>query len=338
MLVLVGDVFDHLLTFESDEASLIDLWIARLLRLCLKFDVMVRVLEGTPSHDRKQSVRFRTNQEKLEKSGLGLVKMKYVEELSIEYIEEFGIHVLYVPDEWGLTTLDTFDQVQKLLEEHQLEQVDFAFMHGMFEYQCGYNAPNMEKMTHNSFAYHAIVKHLIFIGHVHTFSRNDRIIAQGSFDRLAHGEEEAKGFVRAVVNPTGDYQIEFIENETATRFVTVACTHDDAADNLIEIDRRVRDLPVESFVRVKALKNNPILSNMTVIRERWPQFHWSNLSEDTEQKKPSDVILDHKSVYIPLQINRQNIEEIVGKRLSVRNYDPDTVQRCLNNLHEIMRV
>ena len=332
ILFLAGDIFDHLLTMDSDDAAQIDLWIAKLLRNCIKYNVVVRILEGTPSHDRKQSISFPKHDEMLQKAKVGEVKMKYVDTLSIEYIEEFDIHVLYVPDEWKPSTQDTLDEVRALMAEMGLEQVDFAIMHGLFEYQLMADIPHIPR--HDSIAYHGLVKYLTFIGHIHTFSRNDRIIAQGSFDRLSHGEEEAKGFVRAVVQVNGDFELQFIENEDALKFITVVCTHDEVADSLIEIDRVVKRLPEGSFVRVQARWDNPILTNMNVIKERYPQFWWSSIGKDKEEKT-SQVILDHKSVYVPLQINRQNIHSVVQERLGQRKYDGDTIQRCMANLNEI---
>ena len=52
LVVLAGDVFDNGMPLSSEDVSHIDMWVAKLLRLCHKHKVMLRVLEGTPSHDR----------------------------------------------------------------------------------------------------------------------------------------------------------------------------------------------------------------------------------------------------------------------------------------------
>src|SRR5690606_24238089 len=95
-------------------------------------DVAVRVLEGTPSHDREQSKRFVVINESVGKIGADLV---YIDELSIRYEERFDMNLLFVPDELNHDPNITLAQVQELMAERNLEKVDFAFMHGQFEYQ-----------------------------------------------------------------------------------------------------------------------------------------------------------------------------------------------------------
>ena len=58
------------------------------------YNIILRILEGTPSHDWKQSKLF-IHLNDLTKAG---TDVKYIDSLSIEYIDKFGINVLY-PDE-----------------------------------------------------------------------------------------------------------------------------------------------------------------------------------------------------------------------------------------------
>lgn len=332
VLILAGDVWDQLLSFASPEGRLGVHWISTLLRRAAKYGVQIIVLEGTPSHDRRQSVWFTETANKLRQAGIEGIEVLYVDELAVKYLEKFDMHVLFVPDEWGPNTQDTLDQVRDLLAKEGLEQVDMAVMHGMFEYQLDADIPHIPR--HDSIAYHGLVKGPIFIGHVHTFSRHNRIIAQGSFDRLGQGEEEAKGFVRVHLHPSYDFECEFIENTGAQRYVTVTCSHDDVTDNLVAIERAVRDLPNDSFVRLSAPSGHAVLSNLAVLRERWPLLNWSTIAKDREVKK-QEVVLDHKKIYVPLVINRQNITEIVQTRLHNRGYPAELVQMSVLNLGEI---
>jgi DNA repair exonuclease SbcCD nuclease subunit len=105
-----GDVFDRLLNFPDNSVSEIESWINVFLRRCKALDIVVRVLEGTPSHDWKQSNVF----EKVNNIGKIDCDVKHVKNLSIEHIERFGINVLYVPDEWEPETDDTWKQVKDL--------------------------------------------------------------------------------------------------------------------------------------------------------------------------------------------------------------------------------
>ena len=58
LILLAGDIFDHLLTLPQEEVDEIQAWITELLAICAKYNILLRVLEGTPSHDWKQSRQF----------------------------------------------------------------------------------------------------------------------------------------------------------------------------------------------------------------------------------------------------------------------------------------
>src|SRR5690606_40929570 len=58
LILFAGDVFDRLLSFPSTEASEAADWFMDFLAMCQRRDIVVRVLEGTPSHDWKQSSFF----------------------------------------------------------------------------------------------------------------------------------------------------------------------------------------------------------------------------------------------------------------------------------------
>ena len=61
--------------------------------------------------------------------------MKYVDTLSVEHIEEWGINVLYVPDKIRTTVKEVYDDTIDLLKSLALSKVDFCIMHGAFAYQ-----------------------------------------------------------------------------------------------------------------------------------------------------------------------------------------------------------
>lgn len=308
LIVLGGDVFDDLLSLPREEVLDIDFWILDLLRLCKKHDILLYVLEGTPSHDWKQSQRFEAINT-MAKVGAAL---KYVTTLSIEYIERFNLNLLFVPDEWESTTEKTLAQVRELMQARDLEQVDYAFMHGQFEYQL----PEFVKaQKHSSEAYLALVKHLIFIGHVHRHSSFERIIAQGSFDRLAHGEEEPKGHVRATIHADGTYQVTFVENVGAKIFKTINCNAYGLDETLAVIDAAMQSVPENAFVRIEGHETNPIFSTFEVLVRRYPLITWSKLvHKDDEEEKV--VTLDMEDTYVPITITRDNIETLLMERLA----------------------
>ena len=337
LVFLAGDVFDDLLSLSGEDIQHIGSWIARLLRICARHNVMVRVLEGTPSHDRGQSEWFDIINEIHQKNSGKKADLKYVKELCIEHIAAFDLHVLYVPDEWCHTTEGTLSEVRELLEKNNLDKVDIACMHGQFSYQLPAHIPNIPR--HDENAYLEIVRHLIYIGHIHVHSRSDRIIAQGSFDRISHGEEGPKGFVTSIIHPDGTDETTFVVNETARKYITVTCHYEEVDENLKVIDRAVQDLPQESFVRIEAHYANAILTNLNTLRARWPLLVWSSIARDKDEKKNSQItILQEETLYVPIHIDRHNLSQLVMPRLIASGVSDDILQRCAANLLEMQKV
>jgi len=328
-IFLVGDVFDGLLNRADDDCMPIDMWIMDLLWLCKKHDIKLRVLEGTRSHDWKQSACFTTLNDGA-KIGCDL---QYVDKLSIVYEPDFDINILYVPDEWEPNPDDTYAQVLELMKAKGIDKVDFAFMHGQFEYQL---PPVVKAPKHSSEGYLKIVKYLIFIGHVHIHSVLDRIYAQGSFDRLSHGEEHAKGHIRATVHPDGDYEALFVENKDARKFITIECVGMDLDETLDEIQTKIKDLPVDSFVRVSCLEGNPLLENMHELALRWPLYTWSKikreLKEDTAEIEDNELSqLD----FIPITITPDNIVKLVTDRVRQRGVSLEILEMVERTVTEL---
>lgn len=327
MIVLAGDVFDSLLSLSGDDIWEIKIWVNHLLRLCKKHDIVLRVLEGTPSHDWKQSQLFPFIN-KIAKIGTDL---KYVKDLSIEYIERFGITVLYVPDEWAATTDHTLSQVHDLLRENNLTQVDYAFMHGSFDFQIpkGLNLPH-----HCSAAYLMIVKEHIFIGHEHTFSQFQHITAQGSFDRTAHGQEEPKGHVRFTRFPNGEKSLVFVETENAKKYVTVRCLGMNLDQTLEEVGRRVSKLPPGSFVRVESETSNPVFANMMMLSRHWPTFHWTKLPRGIDAQHVE--VIDDTDVYVPITLTKDNLADQLMDRLVAAAIPKDILAIAATIMKEVI--
>ena len=327
IIFLAGDVFDTLLSLPDTDVIEADIWIAYMLNLCAKHDIVLRVLEGTPSHDWKQSERFITIAKILSIP----VDVKYIKELSIEYIKRFDINVLYVPDEWQNTTERTLEDVKDLLKAKGLGKVDYAIMHGAFTFQL----PEIVKThKHDPEAYLKIVKEFIFIGHIHNYSRYDRIIAQGSFDRLSHGEEEPKGHVRATITEDSR-NVVFVENESAKIFKTIDCTGLTLEESIIKVDIEVEAIPFGSYVRIVCDSNNPILSNMDVLVRRYPLLIWSKLSRSTEE----EIIIDNgvdESVYIPITITNENIKQLLLDMIVNNEISPDVLISAEKILDEVI--
>ena len=308
-IFIAGDLFDRLLDLASKEFHEIMHFLARLMYFCQRHDISLRVLEGTPSHDWKQSRITSTLNEILEID----IDFKYIDTLHIEYHEKNGIWILYVPDEWTDNTDVTFSQVQQLLKEHGIQQVDIAMMHGLFQYQLQ-NVVGGNIQKHKESDYLSIVKHFINIGHIHTFSNYQRIIASGSFDRLSHGEEELKGGVLCTIREDGDDEFVFVQNKKAKIFKTISIRHQDLDVCYSQIDKVLSKIPINSHIRIKAKKDHPIYSALEQFKVRYPLYYFTKKSEEeAEEDRHLLVSTDISSdlEYTPITITPDNIVTMI---------------------------
>lgn len=283
---ITGDLFDSLLLNNDPRLYEIHRWLTHLLFKCAEHDVLLRIVEGTPSHDRNQSVF-------LPEQALNAripVDVHYATTLSIEYIERFDIHVLYVPDKWRSDTTETLGEVRALLKENGLEKVDFAVMHGAFEYQLPAIVP---EPSHDSDIYLSLVKYFILIGHVHRSTQKDRILAAGSFDRDGHGNEEPKGYFDVTIKGEDSYQITFTENKGAKKYVSIDCAGLDSREAVVKVGRLAADLPQGSAIRIKCYATDPIYKEYKDLLTAYPHVEISTdrLKNEREDAKVMEELL-----------------------------------------------
>ena len=332
VVVLAGDIYDHQLPLPHADVATIDEWIVWKLRQCKKLDIALWVLRGTPSHDVTQPERF----ESLNKAMDIGCDLTYVDELKIVWMPKFGIHVLFVPDEWTDSAEKTLEEVHQLLRIAGIKKVDYAIMHGQFEYQL----PAVVKaQKHNAEAYLSIVDKLIFIGHVHQFSRFERIIAQGSHNRMTQGDEKPKGHVRAIVRSSDDYEITFVENTDAKIFKTINCRGLDYEQSYEKVINESIDYPDGSFLRILADLGNPILQAVSTIEKIKPYYRWSSLAKADDDKSfiEQTELLQSKQEYIPIELNKNNIEKLLIDKLLFDNVDPAVIKLAEIKLAELVR-
>lgn len=323
ILTIVGDLFDRRGSLDSEESHLVAHWIADTLSICKDLDITVLVLEGTPSHDWKQARWMNT----INTTSNINADLTYIDKLCIHRCEKYGISILCVPDEWRPDPLDTQREVVEIMAKEGLDKVDFALMHGNFPHQLpkGIPAP-----MHDTDFYLSVVKHLIFIGHVHQHSVHERIVAQGSFDRYLHGDEQPKGYIKAHVTEK-DFSIIFVENHRAKIYHTIDCSGLGMPESLSKIDSDV-DYPPGSSLRVIASQDDPVLYAGETIRERYPHFQWQLKPKDGGTRKINVNNRDTDDDHTLPPITRDNIREHVEKELKLKRIDGDIARACLSIL------
>lgn len=331
ILFIAGDLFDRLLAPDAPERTDIFHWFVRLCKFCARNSIILRILEGTPSHDWKQSEIFPTLREISET----VLDFKYIKNLSIEHFDKYNVNVLYMPDEWRPTAQETLDQVKELLKSKGIETVDFGVFHGNFEYQLPMKMNHVS--AHSSEEYLKLVKHLIFIGHIHTHSRFERIVAQGSFDRLSHNEEEPKGFVIAEVNTTTNTRdVFFIENKDARVYKTIDCSGLSLQETIEKATETIKHLPANSNIRIAAENTNPIFTNMDVLLRLCPTITWSKKDLTEKVNDISKHFDNTDELYKAIQLTKDNLPEILLSRSIFKNVSVDILQRSIRHLQEVL--
>lgn len=331
MIFLCGDVFDRLLTVPEADHAIARVGIAKFLMRCEKYSIILIIEEGTPRHDRKQSYMF---QELVELMGLN-VELHYMDGCQILNIEKHGINILCIQDEYRHDPNETLAEVRQLMAERMLTKVDFAIMHGQFEYQLP-DIDNARHKCHNAEAYLSLVEHQIFIGHDHHYSEfslpeyTSGIVAHGSLDRLSHGEEEPKGHIRLTLDAEGNKSLVFVENKLAMDYRTIE-VYDLPSDEVISLIRALKLRP-GSHIRLKGTVFDMGVRMIRHLRKDFPEYKLSPLPEkDKRTDAPAPIV---ERTYIPVQISKENATGMVKDWLARKGFPPAEIKDCEDYLNE----
>lgn len=331
MLIITGDLFDRQLQNGDDDVNSINRWITHLLYKCAAYDVHLYIVEGTPSHDRKQSQFFVEQKINADIP----INLHYAKELEILYNERFDAHFLFVPDKWNPSTAVTLGQVKAKMAELGIEQVDFAIMHGAFSYQL----PSIvEEPTHDEVEYLALVKHQILIGHVHIMTVNDRIYAAGSFDRICHNDEIPKGMFHFEIKQNGNFTATFIENRWARQYVTWDVHGMDTKELNFAIKDRIKDIAKGSSIRLRCEPGDVANGDIDSYRREYQAYDWQITVEKATAKK--NTVLESMrnfdmSEFVPL--TKDNLLELLMYELETAGHSEATVDRCAKRFKELMK-
>lgn len=326
MLIITGDLFDRQLNNGDLVVHQINRWITMLMLRCAAYNVMIRIVEGTPSHDREQS-QFFTEQ----RINAAIdVDLHYSKNLSIEYIEKLDAYFLYVPDKHNPSTDVTLAEVRKLMSDLGIEKVDFAIMHGAFSYQLPAIVP---EPTHKEDEYLNLVKHQILIGHVHLMTINDRILAAGSFDRICHNDESPKGMFKVTVKDNGDWERVFIENIGAKKYLTLECHGMDTKQLNYAIKEFIKNLDKGSSVRLRCNPNDVASGDIEFYKKEFVHLDWQVTVDKTESKK--NTVAETFNAFDMSKfkdITKDSIKELLVPELAKLAKDEAAIMRCLQRL------
>lgn len=314
IIFISGDIFDRLLPSNSKEMVSIMNWMASLLLFCKKSGIKLRVLEGTPGHDFKQMRLFDTIVKGLD---IEDEDYRYFDILDIEFMDDLGVSILYLPDEWSESSEETFRLVKEKLKEHALEKVDIIIMHGVFKYQI----PQYESDTfHLEENYLNIVNYTINNGHVHFHSQYEKILVPGSFDRLTHSDDDLKkGGLLVTLERENKFTYKFLENLNAMIFKTIDITNLDMA----KLDKELKKLSdLNKTVHVRLLtkdSDDKIIFTFNAFKEKYPNLHFTSITKTKKDKTGKEKpILESKRDIRVLKLDENRIRSLIDEMLDER--------------------
>lgn len=305
-LAITGDVYDEALDHSSEDAVYSQRLATHILKWAKINDVVVLLLEGTPSHDRRQS-RWWVELNKLHNIH---AKLYYFKELGIHYVPELSINVLAVPDEVTKPRVKTDGLIKALLKEKKLDQVELALTHGYFDFHL----PKHEVQNGHSYKYfNKIVKWITLNGHIHTPSFRFNVLTGGSLARTRHGEEERKGGHLVEIKPDGSTVVTFIENRILVPFKTIK-VHGFNSDKIIaKIEETIKGWDVGNLrLHYKRKDGAGLLLNY--LREKYPKITFGTKVDKLELEVNKDQKqLDAKISAISL--NKNNLPDLIKTEL-----------------------
>lgn len=335
MLILNGDFWHTQLTMNSEAGIYAGIIIDDILRICKQNKIYVRVLRGTFSHDRKQNQWFLLRDGgKMEINGLPLVRVFSELEWESLPFNDIQISCLYVPD--NLPYTDLTEAIVEKLEALRLKKVDFMITHGYFEHliPTGMKMPTQGLMYQNRLE--PYVNGCILNGHVHAPSIYRKVVTIGSFERFAHREEEAKGFVVIDYDPVSfRWKYEFVENTNAILFLSidlVDCI--DFEEALVRIKKKLSKHPIDELaLKRKSCHLRVVTDNVDLrhaaesfLKNEYPTFTVStknvksqDLLEEIQMLTDSDLpiitpenlpLMIQKNCRLPLSVGE--IEEVLN--------------------------
>ncbi len=276
-----GDFWDHEVPYTHPELPKVHDYIGWRLKSAAKRKYSVRVLEGTPSHDRGQCAIWESMNNALQEPA----DFKYINTLCIETHPKLG-EILYIPDCWKPTTDEVWEDVCAAMKAKNLTMVDWVIMHGAFKHQVPEHL--WAKMQlHDSNRYAEICRKYVLVGHVHIKSQYRNIISIGSIERLSHNEEEPKGSLRINCSEHGD-EVLFQENTLARISTTIDLTDlstEQAFEKVQEeLSKYILPEMEDIAIRIMSKKTDAGHYLLPKLAQTYPMVEWTFKDVDAKVK------------------------------------------------------
>jgi len=216
LITIAGDLFHTIYKADSLEINVMMKFMHQLITAASTKDAAVRLIRGTDSHDYDQLQLF-DNYETDDWCDVKIIEKPTNEEFPN------GLVFKYLPEEYT----EDYNEYKK---DNLIDDVDVVVFHGLVEGALKYAEGKQHKEVvlgvddlYNCMRLYTVGGHI----HTRTFITDD-IWYSGSFSAKDYNDaNEKKGFDHIVINDAQkDYEIKFIENENAPKFITKDLSED----------------------------------------------------------------------------------------------------------------
>lgn len=328
VIFINGDLFDRAVPFDGLGFDPFYTTAMNLMTLCHINKVALRVLQGTFSHDRHQPKRL----ESFYRNTGYTFDFKVMEGIQFEtlQIRDRSLRLLYLQDDLPYKSSgDIVEVVQEKMVELGWDYVDYACMHGFFDFTFPQNVSQDNVIVFKE-AQFPFVRKIIDVGHVHQHRISGNVISNGSFDRLCFGDEGPKGCVKVLDYPD-HYTAQFILNEKAAIFDTLKFARGESTEILSQriIAHMVKihsDRKISLRFEVETLEHREAIR--ALMREVYP--HVRGAFKKPTDKSGQEIALLNSPLISPLEKRVAPTLKTIGA--FIRNHIPESYQITIDEI------
>lgn len=300
IIFLAGDIYDGQLTVDSLSYKYASVFLKDLFLISADTGMQVRLLHGTYTHDRDQlSVASALA---LPETRSRIINDIYCEEITdlVHGNDTFSssLRVGYIPDNLSYKrSEEVIAQLKRAMTCYGWSRLDMIIGHGTFAHVLKPNSGHAPLCLFEKEQFD-FVDGPIVMGHIHTPGKSDRFYYCGSFERMAHGEEENKGFYVFTCDYTKKHWgSRFVVDKDATPFVSIELSGLDAPKLIEQFKEQVEaKIPThKGFVRV--IHASPEMRSLLhkVCAQNYPDIRYSSKTNgeiETSSIQVTDIELD----------------------------------------------
>lgn len=309
LVTIGGDIYDQLVTVGSRAHAAACKFIKGLFDISDKYGTVIRIMHGTYSHDRDQLSVFSA-------LATNMTKYRIINTIDSEVIDfkQLGLklRVGYIPDNLAYKeSQDAVDHLKKVMQVSGIDKLDVLIGHGTFDHVIPAGSGHKPPYLYSIPQFKNIVEGVIVMSHIHTPSHKDNVYYCGSFERLAHGEEELKGFYTFVFD--GKWTGKFIPNRNAVKFISVKPPEELSAYGASSYfkDEVMKKFPIpKGYVRL--IHNDPEVRSLChkICSEEFPDLVFSSKSV-LKNNATVEITMPSATQFKKLSLNKNNIATYV---------------------------